>query len=163
MIVFRKHYKRLLRCKKPDSLELTCIDQLEAAAQDINVHLPRGQDASAKLQRGYPSWNTTSKDKWRLVYVLLDAGTPGLTATCDFRTFARSLFYVGKGVEKRPFEHLEQAKDLLLKGHPARVSASQKVYLKTSVGTRFPRARHSTASPNARCNPKLIASFQAAV
>lgn len=91
---------------------------------DVNVHLPRGHDAAAKLQRKYRSWDSASN---KCVYVLLDAGIPSLTSdACDLRTFASALFYVGKGVEKRPFEHLEQARDFLLKEQSARVGASDK-------------------------------------
>ncbi|KAH7693203.1 hypothetical protein AAVH_39765, partial [Aphelenchoides avenae] len=94
--------------------ELPYIGQLEAVAKDPKVHLPRGQEAEAKLQMRYDSGQTMCLN-WRLVYLLLDAGTPCLFDGCSLRTFLRALFYVGKGTVTRPLEHLEQAKAYLLK------------------------------------------------
>lgn len=54
-------------------------------------------------------------NKLRIVYLLLDAGVLGPSGYCDLRTFVRALFYVGKGTPSRPFKHLEDARDYLLK------------------------------------------------
>ncbi|KAH7716907.1 hypothetical protein AAVH_15684 [Aphelenchoides avenae] len=96
------------------------IGPLEAAARDITKKFPQGQKADEELQACYQTMQTLCMNpanniEWRLVYMLLDAGSPGLTADCDLRTFVRALFYVGKGTEERPFDHLKEAKDHLLK------------------------------------------------
>lgn len=93
--------------------------------------LPRGEKATRMLQECYLQEQTACLESgdWRLVYAYIDAGTPGLLlddgaddaaaalAAKKFtvRKFCPALFYFGKGTVKRAFQHLEEAKEYLLK------------------------------------------------
>ncbi|KAH7707349.1 CRE-CBP-1 protein [Aphelenchoides avenae] len=99
---------------------------LAKAANDINRRFARGQRAEKALQASYQSSQARVKFKqtkklpeWRLVYMLLDAGVLCPTAANanlrPFVVFEQAVFYIGKGTVERPFKHLEEARDYLLK------------------------------------------------
>lgn len=90
------------------------------------MRFPGGQRADKALQASYESSEVRDKSKqtkklpeWRLVYMLLDAGVLCPTAANSklgpFVVFEQAAFYVGKGTVERPFKHLEEARDYLLK------------------------------------------------
>ncbi|KAH7711014.1 chromobox protein 1 [Aphelenchoides avenae] len=96
-------------------VNLSYIEQLEATARDVDMQAPQA------LSERYPSVQSRCLDpaykstELRIVYMLLNAGTPGLTRKCGLHAFGRALFYVGKGTPNRPFKHLEEARNYLLK------------------------------------------------
>lgn len=118
---------KVLSCQKPVRLEIAqFVGSLQDAAQDATKRFPRGQKAEDELQERCRSvqtlcLNPAANIEWRLVYMLMDAGTPGFIGDYDLRIFSRAIFYVGKGTEERSFEHLKEAKDRLLKPDTPRV------------------------------------------
>lgn len=107
-------------------LEVMYIGPLKDAHEGVNTYFERGQKVSDWLQNTYRSSQriALNRGNWRLVYLLLDAGSPGLHAGCDLLAFGRAVFYIGKGLMWRPFDHLEEAKNYLLKPNSPEVGAS---------------------------------------
>lgn len=114
-------------------VDVSYIVQLDAEARDVDKQPPLA------LQERFPSVQVSDLDPakenpdLRLVYMLLDAGIPGLSRNCDLRTFGRALFYVGKGKLERPFRHLEEARNYLLK--PGTIGVGARFQYGTENGT----------------------------
>lgn len=102
------------------------IGPLKDARQDIKKNFERGQKVADWLQNTYRSSQRLALNlkNWRLVYLLLDAGSPGLHCGCDLLAFGRAVFYIGKGLVSRPFDHFKEAKDCLLKPNSPEVGFS---------------------------------------
>lgn len=130
-------------------MNLSYIEQLEATARDVDMQAPQA------LSERYPSVQSRCLDpaykstELRIVYMLLNAGTPGLTRKCGLHAFGRALFYVGKGTPNRPFKHLEEARNYLLKpgtigvgNSKARTTENQTVSEHLDVSMCPPYCRH---------------------
>lgn len=102
------------------------IGPLKDARQNVKKHFTRGPKVADWLQVTYRSRQRLAKwqGDWRLVYLLLDASSPGLHPGCDLLAFGRAVFYVGKGLASRPFDHFKEAKAYLLSPYSAEVGAS---------------------------------------
>ncbi|KAH7708942.1 LEM domain protein family member (lem-3)-like protein, partial [Aphelenchoides avenae] len=101
--------------------EIMYIGPLKDARQNVKKHFTRGPKVADWLQVTYRSRQRLAKwqGDWRLVYLLLDASSPGLHPGCDLLAFGRAVFYVGKGLASRPFDHFKEAKAYLLSPYSA--------------------------------------------